>query len=62
MNIESKSPADFNNEPQPIDPEVYKNLTLEQDEKMRDLMARDTNMTKAEALKIVMGNVEDKEE
>ena len=45
--------------PEPISEDAYEKLTPEQDEKMRELMARDTKMTKAEAYKIVMGSREE---
>lgn len=55
---ESKSPADFNKEPEPANID-YENLPPEVDEKMRELMVRDTNMSKAEAYKIVIGSSEE---
>jgi hypothetical protein len=59
MDSEIKPMIDFNNEPEPIDPEVYKNLPPEVEDKMRELMARDTNMSKADAYKIVKGKAEE---
>lgn len=55
---ERKSPADFNNEPEPANID-YENLSPELDEKMRELMAKDTTLSRADAYKMAMGSVEE---
>ena len=54
MNSENE-PTMYETAPEPMDPDQYKNLTQEQQDQMRKLFAENTNMTNAEALKIVLG-------